>query len=155
MQVHVIRSDRRKKTVQAHVTDGVLQVLIPATMTADEEAHWVEHMRRKVARRADAARLDLAKRARDLALRYELPHPASIRWSSRQRSRWGSCTPSAGTIRISDRLAAFPPWVIDYVIVHELAHLMEPHHNTAFWEVVNRYPLAERAQGFLLAKATG
>ena len=61
-------------------------------------------------------------------------------------------TPSTGEIRISDRTAAFPAWVIDAVIVHELAHLVHLHHTAAFWELANRYPKTERAYGFLIAK---
>jgi predicted metal-dependent hydrolase len=68
------------------------------------------------------------------------------------RARYGSCTPEDGTIRLSDRLLDFPAWVRDYVLVHELAHLVEPNHSAAFWSLVARYPLAERARGFLIAK---
>jgi predicted metal-dependent hydrolase len=68
------------------------------------------------------------------------------------RARYGSCTPQDGTIRLSDRLVAWPPWVRDYVLVHELAHLAVPDHSPAFWRLVDRYPLAERARGFLIAK---
>lgn len=64
-------------------------------------------------------------------------------------ARWGSCTPSTGAIRLSTRLAAFPDWVVDYVIVHELAHLLEPGHDKRFWAWVDRYPKAERAKGYL------
>jgi predicted metal-dependent hydrolase len=49
-------------------------------------------------------------------------------------------------------LAKEPSWVLDYVIVHELAHLHVRGHDKAFWELVNRYPLAERARGFLIAR---
>jgi hypothetical protein len=65
--------------------------------------------------------------------------------------RFGSCSPSQGTIRISHRVAAMPAWVRDYVIVHELAHLVEPNHSRAFWDVVNRYTKTERARGYLIA----
>jgi len=67
-------------------------------------------------------------------------------------ARYGSCTPVDGTIRISDWLANMPDWVLDYVIVHELVHLIEPSHNARFWALVARYPRAERARGFLIAK---
>jgi predicted metal-dependent hydrolase len=69
------------------------------------------------------------------------------------RTRWGSCTPSQSTIRISTRLAPFPDWVVDYVIVHELAHLEVSGHNDDFWRLVHRYPKAERAIGYLIAKS--
>ena len=61
------------------------------------------------------------------------------------RTRWGSCTPEAGTVRLSSALASYPDWVIDYVIVHELAHLRQPDHTPAFWALVDRYPRSERA----------
>ena len=60
---------------------------------------------------------------------------------------------SRGAIRISVRVAQFPSWVRDYVIVHELAHLRHPGHTPSFWALVNRYPRAERARGYLIAKS--
>jgi predicted metal-dependent hydrolase len=75
----------------------------------------------------------------------------SIRWVTNQNQRFGSCTPSQGTIRISHRLGKMPQWVQDYVIVHELAHLLEANHGPHFWALVNRYPLTERARGYLMA----
>lgn len=52
---------------------------------------------------------------------------------------------------ISTRLAAEPAWVLDYVIMHGLGHLIVPGHGPAFWRVVERYPRSERARGFLMA----
>ncbi len=152
MQVEVVRSPRRHKTVQARVVDGVLRVAIPASMTRAEESQWVDLMRARFERRAAAAPIDLAARAGRLARQHDLELPESIRWSDNQRTRWGSCTPANRTIRISTALAGFPRWVVDYVIVHELAHLTEPGHDRAFWNLVHRYPLTERARGFLIAK---
>ncbi|MBT5710969.1 M48 family metallopeptidase, partial [Candidatus Poribacteria bacterium] len=73
------------------------------------------------------------------------------RFVTNQNQRFGSCTPAHGTIRLSERLRRYPEWVLDYVVVHELAHLIHPNHAPDFWEVVNRYPLTERARGFLIA----
>lgn len=75
----------------------------------------------------------------------------SIRWVSNQNSRYGSCTPRTGAIRISDRLIRMPDFVIDYVVVHELAHLVEPNHGPGFWTLVNQFPKTERARGYLMA----
>jgi predicted metal-dependent hydrolase len=151
MRVEVVRSGRRRQTVQAQEHDGVVRVLIPASFTKAEEERWVEIMVARLRRKTTAAGIDLAERATALARRYRLPEPASIRWANNQVHRWGSCRPHDGTIRISTRLAAFPPWVLDYVIVHELAHLVEGPHNRRFRDLVARYPKAERAEGFLIA----
>lgn len=152
MDVEVVRSARRRKTVQAREVDGVLRVTIPATMTAADEAHWVAEMQRRVSRRRTAGTVDLDARARDLAARHDLPRPGAIRWVTNQGQRWGSCTPRDRTVRLSDRMAGFPRWVIDYVVVHELAHLVHADHSPAFWALVARYPLTERARGYLIAK---
>jgi predicted metal-dependent hydrolase len=74
----------------------------------------------------------------------------SVTWVSNQRSRWGSCTPGDRTIRLSERLKRMPDWVVDYVLMHELAHLLEPQHDEKFWAWVAHYPKTELAKGYLL-----
>jgi hypothetical protein len=152
VEVSVLRSARRRKTVSARMVNGVLEVRLPGWMGAADEARYVEDMRRKFERRVSADTIDVDARARLLARRYHLPQPVSVRWVDNQTSRWGSCTPEDGTIRVSSQLAAWPGWVLDYVLVHELAHLAEPGHTAAFRELETRYPKAERATGFLIAK---
>ncbi len=152
LEVEIIRSARRKKTAQARVVDGTIVVRVPARMPEREVTAMVTHFRDLYERKNRAAALDLTERASTLASRYSLPTPASIRWVSNQRHRWGSCTPELGAIRLSDRMTGFPDWVVDYVIVHELAHLAVPNHSAAFWDLAGRYPLTERARGFLIAK---
>lgn len=95
----------------------------------------------------------LLARARRLLARYfpERPTLRAVGWSARQHKRHGSCSGGTGVIRLAAHLQRYPPWVVDYVLVHELAHLLHPDHSPAFWAVVSRYPLAERARGFLLA----
>jgi predicted metal-dependent hydrolase len=151
--VEVTRSAKRRKTVGAQLIGGVLRIALPAWMSRAEEAHWVREMSGRFERKMSADRIRLDERAAMLARRHDLGSPASIRWADDMRSRWGSCTPSQRTIRISTRLAAFPDWVIDYVIVHELAHLDVVGHNDDFWRLVYRYPKAERAVGYLIAKS--
>ena len=148
----MVRSPRRRKTVQARQVGGVLRIAIPATMSRADEERWVAELTTRFARRARSAGVDLTARAAALAQRLGLRTPASVTWVGNQRHRWGSCTPSTRTLRISDRVAAFPPWVLDYVLVHELAHLDQPDHSPAFWALVARYPLSERARGYLIAK---
>jgi predicted metal-dependent hydrolase len=84
---------------------------------------------------------------------YGLPAAREIRWSDDMSTRWASCTPSTSTIRMSSRLAGFPDWVVDYVLVHEMAHLRHAGHDAAFWRAVSVYPKTERAIGFLIAKS--
>ena len=66
-----------------------------------------------------------------------------------QPAAWGSCTPSTGVIRLSHRLQPLPVWVVDYVLLQWLAHLLEPTHSDRFWSLVSRYPAAEKAKGYL------
>lgn len=134
--------------------NGRLVVAIPARFTRAEEEHWVAEMTKRVMAKEVRRRPsddDLAARAERLAATY-LPQgvrPRSVAWVTNQGRRWGSCTPAQGTIRLSHRLQGMPSWVIDYVLVHELAHLVVSGHNQQFWDVVNRYPHTERARGFL------
>jgi predicted metal-dependent hydrolase len=95
---------------------------------------------------------DLMRRATRLSDRHlgGMAVPESVRWVDNQSSRWGSCTPGDRTIRLSTRLQGMPVWVVDYVLVHELAHLLEPGHDEKFWSWVDRYPQAEKAKGYLL-----
>lgn len=154
--IRVIRSPRRKKTASARLVKGVLEVRVPSHIGDEEFRRLLETLLRRVRRRAARVKPsdeDLEKRARALNRRYfdgQLRW-ASIRWVTNQEKRFGSCTPDLGTIRISHRLAKAPKWVLDYVIMHELAHLVEPNHGPRFWELVYRYPLTERARGYLMA----
>lgn len=150
--VEVIRSSKRKKSSQARLRGDVLEVRIPAWISLEQEQETVDHFVEKFERSYSSDLIDLDTRANELASELDLPLPTSIVWVSNQRDRWGSCTPAYGTIRLSDRLAGFPSWVVDYVIVHELAHLLESNHSDDFWAIVARYPLSERARGYLLAK---
>ena len=151
--IEVVRSARRKRTVGAQLAGGVLKVTVPTWMSRAEVEMWTEKMAASFRRKHSADRIDLVTRATTLARRYELPRPREIRWADDMTARWGSCTITTGHIRISTRLAAFPDWVIDYVIVHELAHLEVAGHGDDFWRLANRYPRAERAIGYLIAKA--
>ncbi|WP_307832220.1 M48 metallopeptidase family protein [Prauserella cavernicola] len=164
--MEVRRSARRRRTVTAYRDGDTLVVLIPAKMSQAEEEHWVAEMQRKLqrteSRRASPARASdeaLLLRCAELSRRYldDTTKPASVRWVPPMRTRWASCTPVDRTIRVSERLRDVPPWVLDYVLVHELAHLRVAQHNAKFWALVQRYPKTERAIGYLegLSSAAG
>jgi predicted metal-dependent hydrolase len=155
--IEVRRSKRRRRTVSAYRDGERVVVLIPAQFSRAEEREWVDRMLERLAAREQRARrtdVELSTRAQRLAARYLPDHPgagrpSSVRWVQNQNGRWGSCTPADGTIRISHRVQEMPDWVIDYVLLHELSHLIIPSHSSAFWALVARYPKAERARGYL------
>jgi len=155
--IEIRRSTRRKRTVRAYRQDGRTIVLMPAHLsTAEEERHvrdLVERLERREKRekRQISSDADLMSRARTLSSTWldGVPDPVSVRWVGNQNSRWGSCTVTERTIRLSDRLIGMPAYVIDYVLVHELAHLVEANHGPRFWALVSRYPQTDRAKGFL------
>ena len=158
MDVKIIRSPRRKSTSSARQDGDTMVLYLPTGLTPTEEKSWVERMRARLERSKTLRTLKtddaLGERAADLNRAYfggEL-RVAEITYVANQNHRFGSCTPSNATIRLSHRLAAMPIWVLDYVIVHELAHLLQPNHSARFWKLVNRYKLAERARGFLIAR---
>ena len=152
--VDVRRSRRRLRTVTAYREGGRTVVLIPARFTSAQEREWVTRMLARLSaqdRRRRPGDADLAARAAELSRRYlgGLAQPASVAWAGNQNTRWGSCTPADRSIRLSTRLQGMPSWVIDYVLLHELAHLIEQGHGPAFWRLLDAYPRTERARGFL------
>lgn len=158
--VEIRRSRRRKRTLTVFREQGQLVAVVPAALTrrqADElvPALVTRFLAKEERRVVPAGDAELHARAVELAERHlaaRLPGPLpdfQVRWVSNQTRRWGSCTPSEGRIRISDRLRGVPRWVGDYVLLHELVHLVEPTHSARFWELLAAYPEAARARGFL------
>jgi predicted metal-dependent hydrolase len=152
--VEVRRSSRRQRTVTAYRDGGTVVVCIPAGFSAAQERAWVRRMVARLDAQKERRRPSdeaLARRATELSERYlsGRPRPSSVRWVANQNTRWGSTTTADGTIRLSDRLQGMPSWVVDYVLVHELAHLLEHGHGDAFWALVSTYPRSERARGYL------
>lgn len=152
--VEVRRSKRRRRTVAAYRDGDTVVVMMPARLTKAEEAEWVEIMLGRLerqSRRQAPSDAELSRRAENLSKRYldGLANPVSVRWVDNQQARWGSCTIADRTVRLSSRLRGMPTWVVDYVLLHELAHLLVPGHGPDFWEWVNCYPRTERARGYL------
>lgn len=158
MKVEVVRSPRRRKTITAERREGRVVVRLPAGLTRAEERTWVHTMVSRLEQRERAERLNARRNLERAAGRLNRDYFdgrlrwRSIRYVTNQRDRYGSCTPEDGTIRISHRVAEFPTWVREYVLLHEMAHLAIPAHSPRFWRLVDRYPMAERARGFLIAK---
>lgn len=158
--VDVRRSPRRRRTLTVFREGGKLVALVPAQLTPRQERELLPPLvARFLAREANRSVPehpdDLTLRAVQLHAQYladrvdsPLP-PIQVNWVGNQLKRWGSCTPDAGRIRISDRLKGMPDWVGDYVLLHEVVHLYEARHSPRFRDLLGSYPQAERARGYL------
>lgn len=158
--VEIRRSPRRTRTLTVFREQGRLVAVVPARATRQQVDELVPPLVTRFLAKETRSQLpggdpELHARATELAERYlagalrvPLP-PFQVSWVTNQNRRWGSCSPGSSRIRISDRLRQVPRWVGDYVILHELVHLVEPNHSPRFWELLAGYPHAERARGFL------
>ena len=158
-EVEIRASPRRKKTGTAHWAGRRIVVQIPARLRGRERAAFVDDLvERLVAQRPQTAGGDasLEERARVLAELYnDGITPSAVRWVANQRTRWASCSPATRDIRVSSRLRQCPEWVIDAVLVHELAHLQEADHSPAFYDLANRHPRQRESALFLEGYALG
>ncbi|MBI5399907.1 M48 family metallopeptidase [Candidatus Saganbacteria bacterium] len=158
MDINIIRSHKRRRTVSARLVDNILHVSAPQHIPADKLDQLIEEFKTRLEKRLHRKELNAQVNLHEVAEKLNQKYFAgqikfaSIAYSTRQTRVFGNCNWRNGSIHISSVLAKMPPWVRDYVVVHELAHILEPNHRSGFWALVNRYPLAERARGFLLAK---
>ena len=157
--IEVRVSKRRKKTAGAHWEGDRIVVVVPVHLRGAERDVMVKSLAGRLERHRPhlhASDAHLEQRAANLARSYlGGVAPSSIRWSTTQTKRWGSCTLETREIRISERLRVAPEWVLDAVIVHELAHLHEPNHSPRFRELEGRYPRRHDADVFLDGYALG
>ena len=168
----VVRTSRRTLALEVRAP-GVVIVRAPHALSAraitaalDASAPWIARALERVARRYASAPdpLTLAERsALHARARATLPD-AVMRWVPvvgasptaiqirQQRTRWGSCS-ARGTISLNAQLLTLEPAVIDYVIVHELCHLLHHNHSPQFWASVQRVLPNYRAQRAQLREA--
>lgn len=154
-------SARRRKTISARRDEsGRIIVMLPQDLSQRQQEQWARRMVARIVaqesnRRPPSDDGSLRARADRLAAAHLDPvvghrvRATEVKWVSNQETRWGSCSVHSGVIRLSDRMRAMPDWVVDHVLVHELAHLVEPNHSARFHELVNRYPRTQRAIGYL------
>jgi predicted metal-dependent hydrolase len=153
-RVEVRRSMRRRSTVSAYREGDTVVVLLPGRMSQADEAHWIATMLQRLdaqEQRRWPTDEELLRRAHALSRRYldGKARPRTVRWVSNQNARWGSCTPADRAIRLTTRLRGMPEWVLDYVLLHELAHLLVSTHGPRFWTLLDGYPHTQRARGYL------
>jgi predicted metal-dependent hydrolase len=157
-EIKIIRSLKRKRTVSASLNKGVLSVQAPATIPDQELNRLISKFTERFLKKKLKKELDQKQDLKKLAAKLNRTYFGgqlmirSIEYSINQNSRLGCCNVKTGRILISHRLAAMPDWVRDYVIIHELAHLVVPNHSKSFQKLIATYPLKERAIGFLMAK---
>ena len=158
-QVEVRTSARRRKTAGAFWQGERIVVVLPKAMAAADRPAMVDRLVEKVMGHRPHARSsdeNLKLRARNLSNTYlDGIMASSVRWVTNQHKRWGSCSPATREIRISHRLRPVPEWVLDGILVHELAHLIEPGHNAEFYRLVHRYPRIDEVDIFLAGFGLG
>jgi predicted metal-dependent hydrolase len=158
-EVEIRASAKRKKTGTAHWAGSRIVVQIPVSLKGKARTQFVDDLvNRLITQRPQIAAGDVAleERARVLAELYnDGIMAASVRWVSNQKSRWASCSPDTKEIRVSSRLTQCPEWVIDCVLVHELAHLQEADHGPEFYEIANRHPRQDECGLYLEGYALG
>jgi predicted metal-dependent hydrolase len=158
-EVEIRASTRRKKTGNAHWSGSRIVVQIPARVRGRDRREFVDELVEKLlTQRPQNAGGDgaLEERAHTLADLYnDGVRPSSVRWVNNQQARWASCSPGSKEIRVSSRLRQCPEWVIDAVLVHELAHLQEADHSARFYEIADRHPRQSDSGTFLDGYALG
>ena len=158
-EVEIRASSRRKKTGTAHWSGSRIVVQIPARLRGRERVAFVDDLVvRLLTQRPQSSAGDatLEERAVVLAELYnDGVLPSSVRWVNNQQARWASCSPASREIRVSSRLRQCPEWVIDAVLVHELAHLQEADHSTQFYAIADRHPRQVDSALFLEGYALG
>ena len=158
-EVEIRASSRRKKTGTAHWSGSRIVVQIPARLRGRERVAFVDDLVvRLLTQRPQSSAGDatLEDRAMVLAEIYnDGVVPKSVRWVNNQQARWASCSPASREIRVSSRLRQCPEWVIDAVLVHELAHLQEADHSAQFYAIADRHPRQGDSGLFLEGYALG
>ncbi|MDD5194637.1 MAG: M48 family metallopeptidase [Candidatus Omnitrophica bacterium] len=157
MDIKIIRSPRRRLTVSARQIGNCLLVRAPENISEKHLEKIIGKFKIKFERKRIKEELDKSESISEIARRLNEKYFAnalkinSIEYVTTQNSKYGCCNYSSGRIRISHKVGRMPVWVRDYVIIHEMAHLLEPNHSKEFWDIVCRYALCERARGYLMA----
>lgn len=159
-EFRVIRSSRRKKSMNAFRNNGLIEIHIPDRMSRRQELEIIPEMinlvlSRELRQRASNELLEgLAENLLKTLLPEFTEKPSSIQWKP-MRERWGSCTTMDRTIRIAERLNGCPEYVVSAVVFHELIHLRIPDHGPDFYALLERYPDRLRAEAYLAGFEAG
>lgn len=158
MEIKITRSEKRKSTIGARIKNGIMYVNAPVDIPDIKLQKIIEKFKLRFEKKKLKRELSKTHNLMEILQRLNERYfegkiqVNSIEYSANQDKKFGCCNCKARIIRISHQLAQMPDWVRDYVIIHEMAHIIEPNHSDSFWDIVNRYKLAERARGYLIAK---
>jgi hypothetical protein len=161
MEVKIIRSKRRRRSVGARLVNDLLLINAPLALSQEHLDKIISSFKLKFARQKLKTELDKEKNLLDLSRALNKEYfdnklkIESIEYTTNQNSRFGCCNYRTAKIRISHKIGLMPNWVRKYVLIHEMAHLIQPNHSRAFWDIVCRYKLTERARGYLMAASIG
>jgi predicted metal-dependent hydrolase len=145
VQLQRIEEVDRKSRIRVEPTKGRLRVYMPAGSKASTRLAAEAWMR--VNSRAEIEQV-VQEQARRMKAK---PKAISIR---DQRTRWGSCS-SQGNLAFNWRLVMAPPAILEYVVIHELAHMFELNHSSDFWDIVAEFcPDYKKARTWLRKNAT-
>jgi predicted metal-dependent hydrolase len=153
LQVKVVR--KRVKNINARLNGSTLLVSAPRRVSKAEFEATIEQLARRLVRRARADAVNgeggAEAIARKIAARFaNPPNVTSVRWVTTQSARWGSFSPLSGVVRLNATLRLMPPWVLEAVVAHELAHALHADHSPAFWKLVKSVcPQTDKARAFL------
>lgn len=159
-EYRVVRKERRKRSISAFRSAGIIEIHIPARLSKRQEIELIPEMiamvlkREAKARKGDEQLLQISLKILEKYLPDFYERPTSITWRN-MNERWGSCTTVDGTIRISERLINAPDYVLNYIIFHELIHLRVHAHDENFYQYLNRYTDQDRAEAFLEGYESG
>jgi predicted metal-dependent hydrolase len=151
-----LRVERKAvKNVNARLGEGGMQVSLPLRLDRAEALRIIDELARRLLRRQRAQQInredDAAELARRIAQRFpNPPEVRSVEFTTVTSSCWGSYSPHTRSIRLSAALRQMPPWVLEAVVAHELAHAIHPNHSPAFWALLRGVcPDTDRAKAFL------
>ena len=153
LELKVVR--KRVKNINARLHGRTLSVSAPHRVSVRELDDTILELARKLIRRsrADVLNSDGGAEAiaRKIAARFpDPPEVAEVRFVTNQTSQWGSYSLQTGIVRLNAVLRQMPPWVLEAVVAHELAHTFYLDHSPAFWELVRSVcPKTDRARAFL------
>jgi predicted metal-dependent hydrolase len=146
---------KRVKNINARLRGSTLSVSAPHRVPAGELEETIRRLARRLVRRCRADAVNEGRPAVEIARRVaarfpDPPKVADVVFVTNQTARWGSYSLRTGIVRLNAALRLMPPWVLEAVVVHELAHAFHPDHSPAFWELARRVcPKTDRARAFL------